>query len=166
MKQQTLYLMSGIPASGKSTYCKNYIAEITCLDPEISFNYISRDEIRFSLIKSNDEYFSKEKEVKRIFLNRTIDSLNCGNDVMIDATFLTPASRTKFLNRVLKNISAKPEVIVISFVTNLKTCLKRNQQRSGLAQVPDTVIRNMSKRYILPTKEEFPYKEIVVIRNG
>ena len=60
-KKLTLYLMSGIPASGKSTYAHK-LAEKT------GAVYISRDEIRFSLLKDEEDYFTHEKFNENIFL--------------------------------------------------------------------------------------------------
>ena len=50
-----LYLMMGVAGSGKSTYAKNILK-----DGDI---YISRDEIRYSLLTEEDDYFAKENEV-------------------------------------------------------------------------------------------------------
>lgn len=55
-----LYILSGCPGSGKSTWAKSHI------NPYFD-KYVSRDDIRFSLVKENEEYFSKEKEVYRLF---------------------------------------------------------------------------------------------------
>ena len=51
-----LILMSGVPGSGKSWWCKNKLPEL-----EENVLYISRDEIRFSMLNDGEEYFSKEK---------------------------------------------------------------------------------------------------------
>ena len=56
-----LYLMCGIPGSGKSTYAKTNKDLKYC-------KYISRDDIRYSLLKDEDDYFSKEKQVFRTFI--------------------------------------------------------------------------------------------------
>lgn len=54
-----LYVMIGIPGSGKSTWAKANKKEKDI--------YVSRDEVRFSLLQDGDEYFSKEKEVLKEF---------------------------------------------------------------------------------------------------
>ena len=54
----TVYLLCGVPASGKSTYCKNNVPKDAV--------YVSRDVIRFSMVKPNEPYFSKEELVKAI----------------------------------------------------------------------------------------------------
>ena len=50
----TLYVMCGVPGCGKSTWCKNNVPEDAV--------YVSRDEVRFSMLKPTDAYFSKEQE--------------------------------------------------------------------------------------------------------
>ena len=49
MKQKKVYLTVGIPASGKSTFIRNRINQYggVC---------ISRDEVRFSMLKDGEEY--------------------------------------------------------------------------------------------------------------
>ena len=49
----TLVLMCGAPGSGKTTIAKKLMCNNDL--------YISRDEIRYSMISDEDEYFSKEK---------------------------------------------------------------------------------------------------------
>ena len=85
-----LYLMVGVPGSGESTYAKNILK-----DGDI---YISRDEIRYSLLTEEDDYFAKENEVIKTFIDNIDKSLvnkeYCG-DVYADATHLSPKSRAQ-----------------------------------------------------------------------
>lgn len=60
-----LFLMSGIPGAGKSTFLKNRIKKDTSV-------VISRDVIRFSIVKPEENYFSHEDEVLAIFGNRSM----------------------------------------------------------------------------------------------
>ena len=60
-KFKQLKLMIGIPASGKSTYA-HYLEKVYALNNK-TVKYISRDAIRFALVKGEEAYFSKEKEV-------------------------------------------------------------------------------------------------------
>ena len=55
-----LYLMCGVPGAGKSTFIKKR----TRLDHAV---VVSRDAIRFSIVKPDEEYFSHEDEVVKIF---------------------------------------------------------------------------------------------------
>ena len=86
-----LYLMMGVPGSGKSTFLKQYVNKKNSI-------IISRDEIRFSLLKEGEQYFSHEKEVLKIFWQRINTSLAENKNVFVDQTSLTPNSRKYLLN--------------------------------------------------------------------
>lgn len=151
-----LYLMVGVPGSGKSTYAKNILK-----DGDI---YISRDEIRYSLLTEEDDYFAKENEVIKTFIDNIDKSLvmeeYCG-DVYADATHLSPKSRAQVLNQ-LKN---KDKVSVIYLDIPLNLILERNAQRKGRALVPENVVRRMYNSIILPTKAEGIEKLIIIDEN-
>ena len=151
-----LYLMMGVSGSGKSTYVKNILK-----DGDI---YISRDEIRYSLLAEEDDYFEKENEVIKTFIDNIDKSLvneeYCG-DVYADATHLSPKSRAQVLNK-LKN---KDKVSVIYLDIPLNLILERNAQRKGRALVPENVVRRMYNSIILPTKAEGIEKLIIIDEN-
>ena len=148
-----LILMCGCPGSGKSTYAKSFKT-----DKDI---YISRDEIRYSLLTEEDDYFAKENEVIKTFIDNIDKSLvneeYCG-DVYADATHLSPKSRAQVLNK-LKN---KDKVSVIYLDIPLNIILERNAQRKGRALVPENVVRRMYNSIILPTKAE-GIEELIII---
>lgn len=138
-----LFLMMGVPGSGKTTWCKEHLKNTD--------KYISRDEIRFNLIKNKKEYFSREKEVFKIFIEEINKNLELGFDVYADATHLDPASREK----VLVQLKIIPEEInVIYKKVGLETALKRNRNREGLAFVPEKVIINMFNKLLEPQEYE------------
>ena len=94
---KTLWLMCGIPGSGKSTWIREHEKYF-----EPSYKVISRDEIRFSMLGENDDYFSKEKEVWDEYVKQAKDSLSKNDDTILDATHLNEASRTKILRAFIK----------------------------------------------------------------
>ena len=151
--KKRLYLMMGVPGSGKSTYAKNIL--------KYGDIYVSRDEIRYSLLTDEDDYFAKENEVIRTFIENIDKSLvmeeYCG-DVYADATHLSPKSRAQVLNQ-LKN---KDKISVIYLDIPLNIVLERNAQREGRALVPENVVRRMYNSIILPTKEE-GIEELIII---
>lgn len=71
MNKPKLIVMVGIPGSGKSTFAQNYIKDAN----NISTVWISRDEVRYSLISGTDEYFAKEKDVFKIFVKKINSAL-------------------------------------------------------------------------------------------
>ena len=138
-----LFIMMGAPGSGKTTWCKNNVPKNAA--------YISRDEIRFNIIKDEDSYFSKEKIVYDIFINKINEALESGLDVYADQTSLNAGSRKKLINALNK----KPdEIIGIYFTTPLDIVLQRNAQRTGRALVPEDVVINMFNSLTRPTLDE------------
>ena len=75
-----LFLMSGVPGAGKSTFLKNRVKKDTSV-------VISRDVIRFSIVKPEEDYFSHEDEVLEIFWKQINESLAAGKDTFVDQSF-------------------------------------------------------------------------------
>lgn len=150
-----LFLMMGVPGSGKSTWCKNHFNESKVA-------YVSRDEIRFSLVAENEEYFSKENEVFRQFVYEINDALNLGIDVVADATHLNAASRNKLISLIKAPVD---EINVIWIKTPLEIALERNAQREGRAFVPVSAIRRMNCQLEEPAFEE-GFNKIYIVEDG
>lgn len=133
MKQQTLYLICGPSGAGKSTWCKALI-------PKGAMKYVSRDEIRFSMLKDGDDYFKYEKKVFKEFIREIQKAIDEGiEEIYADATHLNTVSRMKTLRHLKLNENVR--VIPVYFDTPLNLCLERNALRSGRARVPDEVIK-------------------------
>lgn len=148
LKDRRLWVMCGIPGSGKSTFIAthiNFFAERKAV--------ISRDDIRFSMLKEGDSYFSKEKEVFTEFIRQIKESLNKNVDTIVDATHISSASRGKLL-RALGNSIKNVQVNAIVIKVPLELAFTRNNQRTGLKAVPDQVIINMYSQFTEPTLDE------------
>lgn len=140
-----LYLMCGLPGSGKSTFLKTKIK-----NKETSA-IISRDEIRFALVKPEEEYFSHENEVYTELWKRINEALTVKKDVFVDQTSLTPKARKWLLSHVHNYDYAN----LIWIDENLNTCLERNELRKGTrSYVPRGVIRRMAAQFIEPSLDE------------
>lgn len=159
LKKSKLYLLGGIPGLGKSTWIKNHEQFF-----EGTVKVISRDQIRFSLLKDGDEYFSKEGEVWTEYVNQAIKSLKENDNTILDATHLNFNSRNKIIRALGKNLK-DIDVNIIFFIGDLALALKRNAQRTGRALVPESTIINMYHSIDLPSYELEPYLDNLYIVN-
>lgn len=138
-----VYILCGVPASGKSTWCQNNIPKDAL--------YVSRDEVRFSMVKPNEPYFSRESEVFDEFINRIRAGIAAGKDVYADATHLNWTSRAKTMHAVGRENCIFDALV---FNASLDGCLLRNSGRSGRTFVPEHSIEEMFHRFTIPTKNE------------
>lgn len=150
----TIKLLVGCPASGKTSWARDMERHATVFNEPFPA-YVSRDDIRFKIVKETEEYFSKEKEVFNTFINTIQELIDDRYPlIIVDATHVTKASRKKVLNQLdLKDY--KVDIIVLR--PSLETCLERNTKREGRACVPETALINMYNSYEQPTEEEFDY---------
>lgn len=147
MKQKNLVIFSGIPGAGKTYWARNHLREGDA--------YVSRDEIRFSIVDEDEDYFSHEAEVFTKFVARIEEELASGKRVFADATHINWASRRKLLERIHDKENIDIDVYV--FKTPMEICLARNAQREGRAVVSDTVIKRMRGQMTHPLSDPFKY---------
>lgn len=149
-----LWILCGISGSGKSTWARTHIDKISD-----DVKYVSRDEVRFSIVREDEEYFSHEDEVYAKFIEEIKDGLANHKDTIADATHLNKASRNKLLRSLglsLKDCKVNAMVIDVP----LEVALNRNENRKGTrSYVPKGVIKRMKSQFERPTEEE-PFDKI------
>lgn len=141
-----LYIMCGIPGSGKTYLANKYLKNN-------DIRYVSRDEIRFSMVKEDEEYFSHEREVFKKFAGTIAQTLVDGFDVIADATHLNRISRDKLI-RAIDQYTTDYTIEYVVADAPLDLCMKRNASREGRARVPDVIMYRMAKSFEDITNEE------------
>ena len=151
-----LYILCGPSGSGKSTWATNFVK-----DKRIA--YISRDNIRLSIIKDEEDYFSHEKEVFKTFVKAIAHYIMNGDDAIADATHLNMFSRCKLM-QALDMYTTDYEIVYVVFNVDADTCIERNKAREGRSNVPENIIRNMCRDFRMPTMDEDSrIKEIIEV---
>ena len=161
MKPKRIFLMSGTPGSGKSTWITNRIAEQGGVR-------ISRDEIRFSMVSEEEEYFSKENEVFFTFISKIQEAIldeTGPEDIYIDATHVNEKGRQKVLSQL--DLDFVDEITVVVMDVPFEITAERNAGRSGRTFVPMSALRRMelSKDEVQPGGK-YNYKIWKVNENG
>ncbi len=131
----------GLPASGKSTLARAWVAE----DPARRAR-INRDDLRAQL--HGGEYLGEDTERQIVAVRDAAITalLKRGVDVICDDTNL-PSRVVRDLRRLAVLAGAEFEVVDLTDVS-LGDCILRNLRRVGPARVPVDKIRDMHARYI------------------
>ncbi|MER3397070.1 MAG: hypothetical protein C4315_03395 [Chloroflexota bacterium] len=147
-----LYVLVGIPGSGKTTYARRYLSDKW---------RVCMDDLRFML--SVEPYAEPLQpvviELEHIILERLLAGINSRfNDIVVDATSVTRERRRRYIELARKH-GARPVAIFIQ--TPLEVALVRNRQRANV--IPEAVIHRMHQMLEPPTREEgFEYVITVV----
>lgn len=151
----TLYIYRGLPASGKTTNARAWVAEA----PEQRVR-VNRDDLRMMV----HDGLWKGKSTENIIVtmrDRLINEALCqGYDVASDDTNL-PQRTVGQLQVIARACGSKSEVIDLTHV-DPKTCSERNKQRiaEGARGVPDEVIWNMWMRYVKGQVYPLPVRQV------
>ena len=154
MKPKKVFILCGPPASGKSTWIQKQMKT----NPGA---WCSRDNVRFSMVSEDEDYFSREDEVFEAWILSIQEAIanSAIENVYIDATHLNEKSRDKVLNRLnLENAT----LCAVNFIVPLEECIRRNDLREGRAKVPRSVIRRMYFSFV-PAEQGEKYKEVINI---
>ena len=159
--EKTLWIMVGVPGSGKS-YIANHL-----LMRGSGWRYISRDEIRFSIITDEDEYFDKENLVFAKFIRAIDVAFNEDGifNVIADATHLNWASRRKLLHALGQDVEKTWNIIPVVVSAPEEEIISNNDGREGRSRVPHSVIQRMNAQMTEPNTDPYRYSGILHIYN-
>jgi predicted kinase len=154
---QHLYILRGLPGSGKSTYAREYIRSTP--DPE-DWIRVNKDDLRAMM---HDNVFSREREkfTHESCIKLVSMALSIGKNVLVDNTHITNDTIKPYhrLAESLGNITVTEEWVR----TPLEECLERNASREGNARVPDEAIMRMAAKICLPQDKFYRTREDSVI---
>ena len=132
-----LYVMCGVPGSGKSTFSRK-------LAEEKELERFSFDEMKCFRLED--------------FMRPAIKAMQEGKSVILDTTNLRVNIRKKVLQAV-KDISCKKVVVYMD--TSLEQCLYRNAHRE--ARLQDCIVESTYRSLQKPTPDE-GWDEIIYIK--
>ena len=139
-----IHIMSGIPASGKSTYAESQ-AYLT------GAPVIHRDAVRAALrdyYDSNEYFPCSETEEYDTFVDIVCGKIRAhkGGHIWIDQTTLSIASAKRLISAIhrrMKEENIEMEFTIEMMVTPYSICIERNAKRAGFERVPQDVIDSM-----------------------
>lgn len=148
---KTIFLLKGLPASGKSTWAKNKVLE----NPQTK--RVNKDDLRAMLdnskwTKANEKFVLK---VRDYIIEQSLES---GYHIIVDDTNLHHKHEIK-----MKEIAKqhKAQVQVIDFDTPLDECIKRDKERDN--SVGEYTIKSMYDRFVNNDISNEPLDKIWVI---
>lgn len=148
----TLYVLVGIPGSGKSTVAQELLEELNhnyfAQNEGKKAVWISSDNIRAELFGSASVQENPDK-VFEIMRQRTVEALKNGCDVIYDACNINSKRRTNLLN-LLK--FTKCRAVCVICATPYSECLRRNSRRPS--PVPEYAVNRMYQCWNTPYYHE------------
>lgn len=159
MEKATLVIMCGVPGVGK-----DYAIHNEAFFEGFRENEVSRDKIRFGLLKEGEDYFSKEKEVFDEFVRQLSDGLKQGRTMIANATHITRASRKKLIRAIDDTGVQDYQIMIYCVNADTDVILRQNSQRTGLACVPQEVILKMVNTYQTPMYREDARIKLITIK--
>lgn len=134
---QTVYILCGMPGSGKSTFCKNWLPKC---------KVVSRDLVRVELKYTpsvDDKYVGTRYQEQQVTIreNELIkEYLEAGYDIVLDNMNAGPYLKGNI--EYIKSIAPDAKIFGCNIVTPLETCIER---RNG--QIREEVMRNIHSKF-------------------
>jgi len=162
-KGPLMFVLIGMPASGKSTWRAAYLGYRNGTTDR-SLVILSTDDIVERIAAENgvtyDEAFDlvsmkdREREMKANFA----EALERGDDIIVDRTNLSVASRNKFISRGRQSKHNYQAIGVVFDVSPEELERRRNARHEAEGKsIPQQHIDDMVSRYEAPRSDEFDF---------
>ena len=139
---QVLFLLSGPPASGKTTLRNRMFPMATVICPDESIGYTKENP--WTPKVANAAWKKADSDLK--------EALKRGDKLVVfDATFVGTKKRKKYI-KIAKDHNALAMIVYCE--AKLDTIIKRNAARSDSRKVPKFVMTQMVNNFQKPTREE------------
>lgn len=135
----TIKILSGVPASGKTTWARNFIAQ----NPDTK--RINRDDLRMMFDNSRNTD-GNENYVNNIKLSLIKSSIDLGKNLILDDTHCYMDHLSKIIDyiRIYANDNHKNiKIELIDFQVDINDCIKRNKERD--TNIKNSAIYHMNK---------------------
>ena len=146
-ENRKIKLTIGIPASGKSTWRKEFISE----NPD--WVAVSRDEYRLMLANSQMMNRSGENLVTELVENAIAIAIKNGYNVIVDQTNVN----VRYLNKMIDFCQKLADIEFVIFDVPLRVAIERDRNRE--TSVGENVIRRMYKNYDDLILSDFSFAE-------
>lgn len=137
MGKPTMIYLTGLPASGKSTYA-------TEISKDLNAKIFSSDDMRQELFGDSSCQNNNQKVFGELY-KRAKEHLKSGRNVIIDSTGLNSKRRRAFLNELTK-IPCEKKCIIMA--TPFEQCIDNNSNRDR--KVPEDAMWRMYKSWQTP----------------
>lgn len=153
-KKYDLYIMIGLPNSGKSTY-------INKLNKKQNFNILSFDEIIINEFGNGDYNQGKKyifsEEAEKFYKNKYVELINQNKNLIIDKTSMSESARKKLTERAKDKFNIK----YIFIITDFEVLLKRNEKRIE-KQMNLTTYKKILNSFEFPNESEYDTIKFII----
>ena len=146
----TLYVMLGLPGSGKS-YTARQLARRKNAEIYSSDSFRLQMHLNAENAKQNNDLFD-------LMYQKIREELDEGNDIVLDATNTYSIYRKKLFN-ALNGSGAK--IVCVFVLRKYENCLKANRKRKGTARINPDIITQFYKEFDVPLLDE-PFDEVIL----